>query len=152
VCIDEFWRGINVKQSRLMLDCDQMIAILSYSIFNGRLTDLHGQVKYIEEFTSNQVQNSKLGSALFTLKVSADNVASGQISIKHKKIVSNMHPESMQQFNEKMADVEDGDVGGTVASQDSSFMGGEIDPFLTWESESEGSLLERPLFNAAIND
>jgi len=38
---------------------------------------LPGHVKLIEEFTSVQVQNSKLGQAVFTLKAATENIASG---------------------------------------------------------------------------
>ena len=129
VCVDDFWQGIPVKKQKLMLDADQMVSILTYSIIQCLITDINGQIKFIEEFTTESVQNSKLGSSLFTLKVAADNVFRGSIGRKLSilQIDSDISELSMRKFNEKMAGVEEegGDIGGTSVSQESSFNGSD---------------------------
>mmetsp|Transcript_40249 Transcript_40249/g.38719 ORF Transcript_40249/g.38719 Transcript_40249/m.38719 type:complete len:183 (+) Transcript_40249:346-894(+) len=85
VSIDEFWRGLlepNTKQKKLVLDADQMVSILTYAIIQTKEIDFPAQIKLTEEFTSEEVQNSKIGQALFTLKAATDNVAKGIINPK----------------------------------------------------------------------
>ncbi|CDW91387.1 UNKNOWN [Stylonychia lemnae] len=76
-CIDEFWKGLNLNQDNLMIDADQLVSIVTYSIIKSQMKDLPGQLKLIEEFTSVQVQNSKFGQALFTVKAATENIAHG---------------------------------------------------------------------------
>ena len=44
-----------------MLDGDQMLSIMIYSVIKSKVSELPGHIKLIEEFTSPDVQNSKLG-------------------------------------------------------------------------------------------
>ena len=67
-CIDEFWEGLNVPSDKLTLDADQFLSIVIYALAKAQIKDLAGHIKFIEEFTSPQVQNSKLGQSLYTLK------------------------------------------------------------------------------------
>jgi hypothetical protein len=73
--IDDFWRGLSIHTDNLTLDADQLVTIVTYTVIKGKISDLPGQIKLIEEFTSPSVQNSKLGQALFTLRMATDNVA-----------------------------------------------------------------------------
>lgn len=51
VCIDEFWRGIDIDQENLVLDADQLASILTYCIIKSKFVELPGHIKFIEEFT-----------------------------------------------------------------------------------------------------
>ena len=74
ICINEFWRGLDVPSDSLVLDADQMLSIMTYSISKSSMTDLHCHIKLIEEFTSTEIQNGKVGQALFTLRAAAENL------------------------------------------------------------------------------
>jgi len=60
-----------------MIDADSLVSILTYCIVKSEIKDITGHIKLIEEFTSVQVQNSRLGQALFTLKAVCENIQSG---------------------------------------------------------------------------
>lgn len=53
--IDDFWRGLNIPSEKITLDADQMVTIFTYSVIKGKVSDLPGQIKLIEEFTSPSV-------------------------------------------------------------------------------------------------
>ena len=52
VCIDEFWEGVPVDKKQLQLDAEQMNSIMSYVVMKAGMADLMGQIRLIEEFTS----------------------------------------------------------------------------------------------------
>ena len=70
-----------------MLDADQMVSIMTYVVLQSKFQELPGHIRMIQEFTSASVQNSRLGQALFTLKVASDNIGNGIISRKLSGIV-----------------------------------------------------------------
>ena len=70
-----------------MLDADQLVSIFTFSILQSKFRELPGHIRMIEEFTSTQVQNGKIGQALFTLKAATDNIGSGNISRKISIII-----------------------------------------------------------------
>ena len=72
VCIDEFWEGVPVDKKQLQLDAEQMNSIMSYVVMKAGMTDLMGQIRLIEEFTSEDQQDSEEGQAFFTLKIAAE--------------------------------------------------------------------------------
>jgi hypothetical protein len=61
ICINEFWRGIDVPAEKLILDADQMLSIMTYSLSQSNLHDLSSHLKLIQEFTSTELQNGKIG-------------------------------------------------------------------------------------------
>ena len=72
VCIDEFWEGVPVDKKQLQLDAEQMNSIMSYVVMKAGMADLMGQIRLIEEFTSEDQQDSEEGQAFFTLKIAAE--------------------------------------------------------------------------------
>ena len=71
-CIDEFWEGVPVDKKQLQLDADQINCIMSYVVMKAGMCDLMGQIRLIEEFTSEDQQDSEEGQAFFTLKIAAE--------------------------------------------------------------------------------
>jgi len=55
ICINEFWRGIDVPSDKLVLDADQMLSIMTYSIARSNIPDLPCHLKLIQEFTSTEI-------------------------------------------------------------------------------------------------
>lgn len=72
-----------------MLDADQLLSIMTYVVLQCKMQELPGHLKMIEEFTSQEVQNSRLGQALFTLKAATDNIENDRISRKLSIISTN---------------------------------------------------------------
>ena len=54
-----------------------MLSIMIYSVIKSKVCELPGHIKLIEEFTSPDIQNSKLGQGLFMLKAATDHVLHG---------------------------------------------------------------------------
>jgi hypothetical protein len=61
VCINEFWRGIEIPADKLVLDADQMLSIMTYAISQSAMADLSCHLRLIQEFTSTDLQSSKMG-------------------------------------------------------------------------------------------
>ena len=61
MCIDDFWKGLDVDSNKLMLDADQLLSIMIYTVIKCKLCELPAHIKLVEEFTSSEVQNSKIG-------------------------------------------------------------------------------------------
>ena len=71
-CIDEFWQDVPVDPNLLQLDAEQINAIMAYVVMKAGMADLMGQIRLIEEFTSEDQQESKEGQAFYTLKIAAE--------------------------------------------------------------------------------
>ena len=41
-CIDEFWKGLCIPSDKLMIDADQLVSIVTYSIIKSEVKDLPG--------------------------------------------------------------------------------------------------------------
>ena len=63
-----------------MLDGDQMISIFTYVVLKSNFQELPCHIKMVEEFTSPEIQNGRLGQALFTVKAATENIGKGIIS------------------------------------------------------------------------
>ena len=58
------------------LDAEQINLVMCYVIAKSGMTDIMGQITLIEEFTSEEEQESRLGQCLFTLKIAAEIIIS----------------------------------------------------------------------------
>ena len=61
ICIDEFWEGVPVDKKQLQLDAEQINSIMSFVVMKAGMCDLMGQIRLIEEFTSEDQQDSEEG-------------------------------------------------------------------------------------------
>jgi hypothetical protein len=107
-----------------------MLSILTFAIIHANLHYLPGHLMLIKEFTTKEIQISKLGQGLFTLQVATENVAKGKISRRLSLKIDEVHEfvnysdgeeekqprnsiENIRHLNMKMMDVEDGEpLGG----------------------------------------
>ena len=58
----------------LTMDTDNMTSILSYIILKSEIKDLVGQLRLIEEFSSQQQQESRTGHAFTQMMVAAEHL------------------------------------------------------------------------------
>jgi len=77
--IEDFWQGIPLDSTLLTLDADQITSIWTYVILKSNVSDLLGQLRLLEEFTSSEVQNGKQGHAFFALKAAAEYLAASDL-------------------------------------------------------------------------
>ena len=61
MCIDEFWEGLEIDRQDFCLDAEQINLIMCYVVIKSGISDIIGKIRLIEEFTSEEEQESRLG-------------------------------------------------------------------------------------------
>mmetsp|Transcript_45812 Transcript_45812/g.33549 ORF Transcript_45812/g.33549 Transcript_45812/m.33549 type:complete len:180 (-) Transcript_45812:119-658(-) len=75
--IDHFWKNVKVlEKSKLTLDADQLLMIFIFVTLRSKVTEMLAHVKFINEFSTDQVRKSKLGFYASTLEVAVQQVLS----------------------------------------------------------------------------
>ena len=67
--IDNFWEGLEVNESQLTIDADQLLSIFIYVAARAKVVDIFAHIKFISEFTTSYVKNINLGYYLSTLEI-----------------------------------------------------------------------------------
>ena len=74
--IDVFYQS-DKRRKHFCLDAEQINRILAYVVLESGLTDLIAVIQLIEDFTTSEVQESRLGQALVSLKTAAGMLVGG---------------------------------------------------------------------------
>ena len=74
------------RKKHFCLDAEQINRILAYVVLESGLTDLIAVIQLIEDFTTSEVQESRLGQALVSLKTAAGMLVGRQFVFCQKKI------------------------------------------------------------------
>ena len=65
-CIDDFWRGVPVDQSNLVVAAEEMMPIYIFIVLKSKMKDLFAHVSFIREFITDDVKKKHLGYQLST--------------------------------------------------------------------------------------
>ena len=80
-----------IDPNLLQLDAEQINGIMAYVVMKAGMADLMGQIRLIEEFTSEDQQESKEGQAFYTLKIAAE-----LLKDRHYEFQEIISPEELQ--------------------------------------------------------
>ena len=72
--INNFWKGLDIKKSKLTIDGDSLLMIYIYICIKSRLYDVFAQVKYMNEFLTPFVKSSKIGYCITTLEIALNHI------------------------------------------------------------------------------
>ena len=70
-CINSFWKGLHIKKEKLTIDGDSMLMIYIYMTVKAgfAVQDLFAQIKFMSEFTTPYVRNTRMGYCVTTLEI-----------------------------------------------------------------------------------
>ena len=70
--VTEFWEGIPIKESKLVINGEEFLMIFTYIVTQCKLKDLFAQAKLANDFTTPHIRKTKQGYCLQTLQSSLD--------------------------------------------------------------------------------
>ena len=72
--INKFWKGMKINKEKLTIDGDSLLMIYIYIAIKAKLNDLFAQVKFMNEFSTPFVRNTKMGYCVTTLEISLNHI------------------------------------------------------------------------------
>ncbi|TNV73847.1 hypothetical protein FGO68_gene8005 [Halteria grandinella] len=73
--VNQFWQGLEMKENDLTIAADQLIMIYIYILLQQtQLQDIFAQIKFVNEFLTPYVKNSKLGYCMTTLEIAVTQI------------------------------------------------------------------------------
>lgn len=72
--VNRFWEGIQVNEDHLTIAADSLIMVYIYVIVKSRIIDIFAQIKFINEFLTPYVKNTKIGYCVTTMEVAVSHI------------------------------------------------------------------------------
>ena len=74
--INSFWKGLHIKKEKLTIDGDSMLMIYIYMTVKAgfAVQDLLAQIKFMSEFTTPYVRNTRMGYCVTTLEIAINHI------------------------------------------------------------------------------
>lgn len=67
--IDDFWKGVNVNKSKLVLDGENLILIYEYILAKSWIKDLQAHIQMCFEFSTPFLKQTRVGYCLTTIQM-----------------------------------------------------------------------------------
>ena len=99
--VQDFWKGVNIEKSKLMLDGEQIAMIYEYIAIKSHVNNPFAQIRLCREFSTKQIRNMREGYCLVTLELALNQLIMAPELICQDKEAEGMFEESEQNWKQR---------------------------------------------------